>query len=202
MEQRKSQKLPFILSDLERSMDIIALTSFFSVSKNFFKLLCPIKEQRGRCIICDTYFGKINKHLRQVHSLNTNCFTQYGEIFAEASYYYMPLDFKKLEERTGGKKKFKIQQTSLDDNRVMLTNSIAMRKIIPEFKNYSRIELVNSNSFICAECGKVVTKSQKSDHIRNHRKNEIVECPVCMSRMKKRQLSSHSKTCGVHIIEI
>ena len=196
------KKLPVFLYDLEKFIKIEELSSFLTVSTYFFRLINPRKDLHGRCVICDMHLVKIQKHLKHVHSFKTNWFAQYSAIFSKNCYFYMPVEFKNVEESALDKKRRKkIRPTSFYDQRLMLNSSMPTKQTLPEIKNISRIELVNSNSFICTECGKIINKNQKSDHMRNHKRKQMIQCSICLRRMKQRELAAHLKTCECNILE-
>ena len=149
--------------------------------------------------MCDKYFSKVKRHLKQGHLVGDDSVHVYANIFGEDSYFYMPTENRKLEEFPADSSKIKKLLDNAPEVIAKLTNNSDILKEKYKYKMLSRIELSKSNCLICGDCGKIITKNNKYDHLKNHKKNELLKCPNCGKRIKKKSLADHSKTCKPHI---
>ena len=191
------KKLPSIIhSLLAVKPNIGNICKILKLSKNQAFLLNPATTG-GRCNICDKYYFNIRKHLVHVHCLNWELASMHSTLFSDTCYYNMPAEFKNLDDFPD-----------------------LAAKSMPKIKSYSQLKIKNKpvpkknilspGSFvgyqdkpgcmICGDCGKIVTSKNRASHVRSHQKNEIVECPICDIKCKKKYLYKHSKTCGTQPI--
>ena len=179
-------------------MDIDILSKNLFVSSYFLRLINPRNDRCGKCVICDKYNSKIKRHLRQGHMIRDEAIYVYGNIFGEESYFYMPIEIRKVGEFDDFGT-VKQPPENIPEDRMMLNSNLPLYKENFTHKKLSRIELGKSNCLICGDCGKVIPKGKRYEHLRNHKKNEMVKCTICDKSMRQRYLGQHSKTCGVHI---
>ena len=193
-QSKFSKKLPLLLYQAIRGMDIDILSNNLFISNYFIRLLNPRNDRCGRCLICDKYYSRIKKHLKLVHMIESESVYVYANIFGEGSYFYMPLENRKAEEFTDYSSKTKKPVIKTVDDPMIEGTNLPLSK--GNFKNkiLSRVELTKSNCVICGDCGKIITQSNKYDHAKNHRRNETVKCPICDKRMRKKYLPQHTKT--------
>ena len=177
------------------------LAKKFQVSIYFLRLIVARKDRGGRCLVCDRHFhSKVNRHLQEFHLLGASCINQYDSIFSEKNYFYMPSENRKLEDFPDNVNKIKKpRERKINDKRFMLNSGMPFSRNLPQRKPSALAEFYNPNCIICSECGKILTKSTRSEHMRGHKQNEFVDCSICERRMKKRYLLNHLKTCGVHL---
>ena len=142
------------------------------LSDFFIRLISPNNYKCARCIICDTYYTVIKRHLKEGHSLQKNLIKIYTKMFEEKFYFYMPPENREIEEFSNNK-----QNTPI--------------KILNP-KELSKEELRNSKCLICGKCGKVIVISGDS-------KRQIVYCPRCNSKINKNPLSSLRKRVDTNI---
>ena len=104
----------------------------------------------------------------------------------------MPKDFRFIQESLAfaGKMKPKIKKP-------VTVTKVPPMKILFELPNLTSDSLRTPNSVICGECGEVVEKTKKKNHIRTHQRNQIIGCPVCKVTFKRRFITEHYKTCGI-----
>lgn len=171
--------------------DLEAVSTMLSLSPNFLKLLKPAKVLQGRCNICDKYFMKIKEHLVKTHLLNRNQVKSHETLFGSQEYFFMPMEYKHYEN--GIQTNYnKFSPGKLIDRVIKSNHPVAL---------VSKLELEAAESSICADCGRIVPACQKYEHARNHRRNEMVQCPGCEKKLKKRLLKKHQEACKKYLPE-
>lgn len=198
-QTRFVKKLPQLLCEANRDLGIDVLSKSLFVSQFFIKLINPSHDRCGRCIMCDKHYSNIKIHLKQGHLVGKESVYVYASIFGEESYYYMPMENRKVEEFPDDSSRIKKVLDKAPEDQMRLNSNIDLYKENFKHKKLSRIELSNSNCLICGECGKIITKSSKYVHLRNHKKTDPMNCTICGKKIKKKDAAQHSKICGVHI---
>ena len=168
------------------------LSSTFHISKYLLESIVSSYKSCGICNVCNVYYSKIRKHLKSAHSLKVDLINYHSYLFSKTFYFYMPKDFRFIQESLAfaGKMKPKIKKP-------VTVTKVPPMKILFELPNLTSDSLRTPNSVICGECGEVVEKTKKKNHIRTHQRNQIIGCPVCKVTFKRRFITEHYKTCGI-----
>ena len=185
-----TKKLPQIFLLLQKTLTVETLSQVLCVSKYFLDSINSSKTRGGFCNICGLFKTRLREHLIEIHSLTKQLTKSYAELFSNVLYFYMPLEHQILEEEDGLFEKFP-KNKRLEN----AENQKKLKKQISDTKAYTKTNLDSLNCIVCGECGKIIPKTGKYEHVRNHKKNEIVECDVCHLEMKVRNLPSHKRVC-------
>lgn len=173
------KNLPTLLSSIGGVFGIANLSVFFSIPTYTLRLIntkINRLERCGRCLICDRYYSKIKVHLKSVHKVTTECAYVYMRMFSEKSYFYMPSEPIEFDQ---------------DYN---LKGLVEIPPAIKKIKIDTSLER-ETKDYLCELCGKILPQTKKKEHVRGHKRNIIVECPICTVHVTKRNLKSHIDMC-------
>ena len=155
------------------------------------KLIRPGKRMKsGRCVICDSHFGNVYKHLCETHFFTALHTKQYSDTFGGGSYYFMPLEYKIVDKATrevqvikiknGGPRYKKLKKKKEDSGVEGLVRSLNVK---------------NFEDFYCRECGETMLFGERIRHMKNHRKKDIVTCQNCGFKGPRRNMYLHRREC-------
>ena len=169
------------------------LSKFFNVSTYILDLIGSRIHKTGICNICDKYYIQIRRHLRLYHNLSFKLVDQFGEMFSNSSYFYLPSSVKDVDIIN---ESITIGATKKISNGQIISCKEDMKKYmaIPYFAKC----MDDPNLIICVECGKIVSKSNKRGHLANHRKYDPFECAKCGLKLKRNTYVKHLAKCGLY----
>ena len=176
------KRLAYMFMHLRVLLGSKTLASFLLLPRYNLKYINRNGSRGGYCNVCDRHFFRLRPHLSEFHRLSSTNISLYMGLFPELQ-YFMPKDYREVEK------------ISKNIHRKFIKPKKKQKFEDPVLSSYSKDTLEESNCFICGECGKIVRKRNKHDHIKGHELKEITECTICNTKMTKKQYKSHSKAC-------
>lgn len=183
-----------IIRNLTINYSLEATSKSLSLSRYLVESIAYKKDMNGICIICGFFYRKIRAHLYKDHNLKRHSMEAYEDKFANDSFFYLPLDFK-FVNNTG--KRLKRFRKRVNANNNSGSNSAHFtpfhdisREIIPYF---SRCD--NPDFVFCMECNKVIDREAQGRHFTEHRKSDPYQCPRCGKNFRKCKLRRHVVKC-------